>query len=146
MGKSSFDKATAKMISSAPAVRIASPGVGERMSREERERMREAAELEERREAEEQRAQDRKEIVKTLVDMKVIPQGPAEVAEPVQEEPKAGRGRPLKDNGGEAQVMMNFRVGEGLRQRIRMMSAEQGRSILSLFEEAFSMLFEKYNV
>ena len=148
MGKSAFEKATSKMFSeSGPAVRIATPGVGERLSKEQRERMREDAEKAER----EQKEQERKEMVKTLVDMKVIPA--ADVGENmVKDEPKAvveekrQRGRPEKNPDVDKYVLMNFRVGDSFRQKLKVMAAEEGKSILSLFEEAFNLLFEKYGV
>ena len=159
MGKTGFEKATAKMFGSfGPAVRIAeSGGAGERLSREERERMRrEAAESEER----EQRSKEREEIVRTLVDMKVIPSGGEggegkAGAEAVKEEPAVreapsaaeegkGRGRPLKNPEVGEYVLMNFRVDAEFRQRLKMMAVGQGRSVISLFEEAFELLFEKY--
>lgn len=148
MAQTGFEKATKKMFGDfGPAVKIAQPGAGERLSREERDRMREDAEQSEKKEAEEQRQQERKEVIQTLVEMKVIPaqEEPAKPSEPepVVEE-KQGRGRPLKNPDVTDYVLMNFRVSAEFRQRIKMMAAEQARSVTDVFEEAFSLLFEKY--
>lgn len=146
MGKTGFEKATSKMFGDfGSAVRIAVPEAGRRPSKEERERMREeVAEADSRKEREE-RVREQKDLVQTLVDMKVIPPASLpEAAAPEVEESRRGRGRPAKNPEVEEYVLMNFRVGADFRQRLKVMAAQEGKSVTALFDEAFALLFEKY--
>ena len=162
MAKTGFEKATSKMFGDfGSPVRVAQPQAGGRPSREERERMREEAEEAVRHEAEEQRAQERRQVLQDLVDMNVLPAGSKEGGSGVQGgvevkmeamlaegrgEEKRGRGRPPKGERGKDCVLMNFRVGVDFRQKLKVMAAEQGKSVLDLFDEAFVLLFEKYGL
>lgn len=153
MSKTGFEKATSKMFGEYGApVRIAQPSGGGRLSREEREKMREEAENAVLSEEGEQREKERREIVRTLVDMNVIrPDGGEAALEggrgetgPEAEEARQGRGRPQKNPDVAEYVLMNFRVPVSFRQRIKVVAAERGKSMTDLFEEAFSPLLEKY--
>lgn len=151
MAKTGFEKATSKMFGDfGSSVKVAQPGGGERLSREERERMRKEAEAEALEEAKAEKSAEQREIIKTLVDMNVIPQqgGEASPAEKVPEAqaPRQGRGRPAKDPDGGPYVLMNFRVTEEFRTKVKVTAAEQGRQVLDLFTEAFGLFFEKYHI
>ena len=160
MGKTGFEKATAKMFPDfGPSVKVASPeGEGRRMTREERERLREEVErsgVEGERSDEGRRARERKEIIKELVELNVIPKEGAEVpargvegADGGVEAPEARRrpGRPSKSDGAVDYVIMNFRVDADFRRRFKSVAVMQGRPMQELFDEAVGMLFEKYNV
>lgn len=67
----------------------------------------------------------------------------AEVPEPEPSDGGRGRGRPRKE-AEDVMVLMNFRVPESFRQRVRMESARRGVPILDLFVEAFDLYFSKY--
>lgn len=150
MGKTGFEKATSKMFKDfGPSVQIAQPGAGERVSREERERMRSEADSAARRDSEEKRAEERRQVIQDLVDMNVLPAGDRKVEEAEPEapaQPKQGRGRPAKSAEPVEYVLMNFRVTSDFRQRLKVMAARQGRPVADLFDEAFGLLFDKYQV
>ena len=157
MGKTGFDKATAKMFGSfsSGGVKIAQPGAGERMSKEERESMREAVKAAEQQEEKEHRAEERRQVLKDLADMNLLSkEGARERGErpSVQQQPQAAaeaptqqRGRPPKNPEVKEYVLMNFRVPVDYRQKLKVMAAEQDKSVLELFEEAMTLLFQKYN-
>jgi len=151
------------------SVRIASPVSGERMGREERERMRREEEAREREVEASQRDEERRKVIRDLVELNVIKPAEAGVAaaeagavdanapdanppeevhaeaggEPVAEG-KRGRGRPVKDPSVESYVGMSFRVPQVLRQRIKLLAAGRDCSVADLFDEAFGLLFDKY--
>lgn len=145
MGKTGFDKATSKMFGEfGSSVKISEGNAGSRLSREERERMREEEEEKERSREREQRDEERRQLVKDLVDLNVIkPEEPAGGAAVVE---KQGRGRPLKNSEVGEHVLMNFRVGKDFRQKLKVMAAQQGCTVVDLFDEAFGLLFKKYRV
>lgn len=150
--KTGFEKATSKMFKDfGPSVQIAQPGAGERVSREERDRMRSEADSAARRDSEEKRAEERRQVIQDLVDMNVLlvngdrtPE--VVVSEEAPAQPKQGRGRPAKSAEPVEYVLMNFRVTLDFRQRLKVMAARQGRPVADLFDEAFGLLFEKYHV
>lgn len=154
MSKTGFEKATSKMFADhGTTVQIASPGGGQRLSREERERMREEAEKAAAEEDREKRETQRREVIETLKEMNVILPGgndgsvaqePEAASQVEAEEEKQGRGRPLKNPEVKEYVLMNFRVPADFRQRLKVLAAEEGRSLTELFEEAFVPLLEKY--
>lgn len=154
MSKTGFAKATSKMFAEPGAsVQIATPGGGRRPSKAERDIMRKEADRAALEEAGEMRENERRAIINTLKEMNVIPSGAGEgsgksvheesSAEEVQEE-KQGRGRPVKNPEVKEYVLMNFRVPADFRQRLKVLAAEEGRSLTELFEEAFVPLLEKY--
>lgn len=67
--------------------------------------------------------------------------GGSPAPEPVQE--GQGRGRPQKNPEVSKYVLMNFRVSEEFRQRIKVMAAQEGRSVTDIFEDAFELYFSK---
>ena len=150
MAKTGFEKATSKMFGDfGSSVKVAQAGGGERPSREERERMRREAEAAAEEEAKAEKSAEKREIIKTLVDLNVIPQQGGEAASspaPEAQAPRQGRGRPAKDPDGGPYVLMNFRVTEEFRTKVKVTAAEQGRQVLDLFTEAFGLLFEKYHI
>ena len=160
MGKTGFEKATAKMFPDfGPSVKVVSPeGDGRRMDREERARLREEMERSEAEgegRDEDRRARDRKELLKDLVALNVLPkegaEAPARGGEGadggvVEQEARRRPGRPSKSAEAVDYVMMNFRVDADFRRRFKSVAVMQGRPMQDLFEEAVGMLFEKYNV
>ena len=147
MAKTGFEKATSKMFGDfGSSVKVAQPGGGERLSREERERMRKEAEAEALEEAKAEKSTEQREIIKTLVDMNVIPKEKKLPQKRGAQAPRQGRGRPAKDPDGGPYVLMNFRVTEEFRTKVKVTAAEQGRQVLDLFTEAFGLFFEKYHI
>lgn len=160
MSSNGFDKATSKMLGS--SVRIASPVTGGRMGREERERMRREAEDQEREAEASQRDEERKKVIRDLVELNMI--RPAEAGAVAAEaeagnavppedahedagagaDGKRGRGRPVKDPSIESYVGMSFRVPQGFRQRVKLLAVGRDCSVADLFDEAFGLLFAKY--
>lgn len=162
MANTGFEKATRKMLGGdGPGVRIAQPEGGVRVSRVERERMREEVERREREAEEGKRAQERRQVLQDLVDMNVLPQDGGAGASPSGAgaaprqdaaaeagpgENGKGRGRPLKNPDVKEYVLVNFRVPSDFRQRIKIVAAQQGRSVADIFEEALGLFFEKYGL
>lgn len=151
MGKTGFEKATSKMFGDfGTSVRIAQSGGGERLSREDRERLRREAEGA----AQEQKSEEQqRQLIKTLVDMKVIPastgadvpeEGTVRPAEKPGAATRQGRGRPLKDPEVGKYVLLNFRIPEELRTRLKVLSAELGVTMIELFEEGLDLVMQKY--
>lgn len=151
MGKTGFEKATSKMFGDfGSSVRVAQPSGGERLSREDRERMRREAESEAQEQAQEQKSEEQRQIIKTLMDMNVLPANAGAAPEASAEgtegkvQEKQGRGRPPKDPGVTKYVLVNVRIPEKLRTRLKVMSAELGVSVTDLFVEGIDFVLGKY--
>ena len=128
------DRAMGKLLGSfSSGVEIAQPSGGERMDSSERERLREGME----------RVKGEDEGQKSAPAKACVP-----VPSDDQAQPQASRqrGRPRKGNSPENPVLMNFRVDEEYRQRIKVLAVDRRVSISELFYEAFDLLFEKLGV
>lgn len=122
----SFEKASAKLLGSfGSGVTIAQPSGGRRMDSRERERERERLEKD---------AAGEGESPSVPVAGEGAPATGGELR---------GRGRPRSADAPVNPVLMNFKVEADFRQRVRVLAADEGVSISSLFYEAFDLLFEK---
>lgn len=138
----SFEKASAKLLGSfGSGVTIAQPSGGERMDSRERELMRERLEKESA--VVETRTQEGEGSATPAPAPVVEPVAEAEV-KVVEESSEKQKGRPRKIDPDANLVLMNFRVEDEYRQRIKMLAVERHVSILELFKEAFDDLLSKY--
>ena len=127
MGKTGLEKAFGKMFpeNMGPAVKIVQPVVSARMSKEERQALGEG-------------------VASSSVPVSpAVPAVPALVGQAVPDEHrKQGKGRPKKESTEGKMVLMNFRVSESFRQKIKRYAVEHGVSVIDVFEEALTKLME----